>query len=162
MSIIIRELQERDVPKVLSLFSKLSEEMAEVSFIDIATQDQVHEWLANPKTHVYVAADEDIIMAVIRAKIGSGHQNHSAHLTAAVDYSFRGNNMARELTHHCVDELKKMGVSIVRAEIYSNNLASITTILSCGFTFSGTVLMHHYDEQHKTYIDDLLFHKVLI
>lgn len=162
MSVQIRELQEKDIPKVLSLFGKLSEEMAEVSFTDIATHEQVLEWLSNPNTFVYVAADDDVIMAVIRAKRGFGHQDHMAHITVAVDYSFRGNKLAQNLTSYCTHELKSHGVKIVRAEIYSNNLASINMVLSCGFSFAGTVLMHHYDEDQKAYVDDLMFHKVLI
>lgn len=162
MSVIIRELEERDVPKVLSLFSKLSEEMAEVSFVDIATHEQVMEWLDNAHTFVYVAADDDVIMAVIRARRGYGHQEHSAQITVAVDYNFRGNQLAKDVTHFCVDELKKKGVSIVRAQIYSNNLASINTVLGCGFSFAGTLLMHHYDEKNSAFVDDLIFHKILI
>ncbi len=162
MSVQIRELQEKDIPKVLSLFGKLSEEMAEVSFTDIATHEQVLEWLSNPATFVYVAADDDVVMAVIRARRGFGHQDHVAHITVAVDYSFRGNKLSQNLTSHCTNELKKHGVKIVRAEIYSNNLPSINMVLSCGFSFAGTVLMHHYDEERKAYVDDLMFHKVLI
>lgn len=158
----IRELQEKDIPKVLSLFSKLSEEMAEVSFTDIATHEQVLEWLSNPNTFVYVAADDDVVMAVIRARKGYGHQDHMAHITVAVDYSFRGNKLAQNLTSYCTNAIKNHGVKIVRAEIYSNNLASINMVLSCGFSFAGTVLMHHYDEEQKAYVDDLMFHKVLI
>lgn len=162
MSSTIRELQEKDIPKVLSLFAKLSEEMAEVSFTEIATQEQVLEWLSNPNTYVYVAADDDVILAVIRARRGHGHQDHMAHITVAVDYSFRGNKLSQNLTNYCTQELKKRGVKIVRAEIYSNNLPSINMVLSCGFCFAGTVLMHHYDDNQKTYVDDLMFHKVLI
>lgn len=159
---VVRALHEKDVPKVLSLFSKLSEEMAEVSFTDIASHEQVQEWLTNPDTFVYVAADDDVILAVIRARRGFGHQDHCAHITVAVDYNFRGNSLAQELTNYCTEQLKSHGIKIVRAEIYSNNLPSINTVLSCGFSFSGTVLMHHYDEENKTYIDDLMFHKLLV
>ncbi len=162
MSNSIRELQEKDIPKVLSLFAKLSEEMAEVSFTEVATHDQIMEWLSNPNTFVYVAADDDVILAVIRARRGKGHQDHVANITVAVDYNFRGINLAQDLTNYCTQELKKQGVKIVRAEIYSNNLPSINMVLSCGFCFAGTVLMHHYDENQKTYVDDLMFHKVLI
>ncbi len=162
MSAQIRELQEKDIPKVLSLFGKLSEEMAEVSFTEIADHKQVLEWLSNPNTYVYVAADDDVIMAVIRARRGFGHQDHAAHITVAVDYSFRGNKLAQNLTAYCTDELKKNGIKIVRAEIYSNNLPSINMVLGCGFSFAGTVLMHHYDEEQKAFVDDLMFHKVLL
>lgn len=162
MSATIRELLEKDVPKVLSLFAKLSEEMAEVSFTEIATKEQVLEWLSNPNTFVFVAADDDVILAVIRARRGSGGQSHAAHITVAVDYSFRGNKLAQNLTNYCTQELKRNGVKIVRAEIYSNNLPSINTVLGCGFSLAGTVVMHHFDESQQAYVDDLMFHKLLL
>ncbi|MDK2918057.1 MAG: hypothetical protein PWQ37_790 [Candidatus Petromonas sp.] len=161
MSVTFRELKENDIPKVISLFSNLSRERAEVSFVDVASMEEVKEWLKNPNTYVYVAADGDVILAVLRAKRGGDTQNHSCNLTVAVDYSFRGNSIAKELTEYALDILKKDGVKIVRAYVYSNNKASINTILSCGFTFAGNVYMHHYDEKEGVYVDDLIFHKLL-
>jgi len=160
MSVTFRELQERDVPKVLSLFARLSAEIADVSFYDSATHEQVMEWLSNPDTYLYVAADDDVILGVIRARRGAGLSEHSANLTVAVDYNFRGNEIARDLTSHCTENLKKNGIRVVRAQIYSNNLQSINTVLSCGFSFGGTIVMHHYDETQNSWVDDLMFHKI--
>lgn len=161
MGIVIRELEERDISKVISLFSNLSRERAEVSFVDIASINEVKEWLKNPNTYVFVAADGDIVYGVLRTRIGKGNRSHSCNLTVAVDYSFRGNSIAKELTEYGLKELKEKSVKIVRAYIYSNNKASINTILSCGFTFAGNVHMHHYDEETGEYIDDLIFHRIL-
>lgn len=161
MSITFRELQEKDIPKVISMFSNLSKERAEVSFVDIASIDEIRNWLNNPNTYVYVAADGDVISAVLRAKRGKGNQSHSCNLTVAVDYNFRGNSIAKELTEYVLDLLKEEGIKIARAYIYSNNRASINTILSCGFVFAGNIHMHHYDERTGNYVDDLVFHKKL-
>ncbi|WIF94284.1 GNAT family N-acetyltransferase [Caminicella sporogenes] len=161
MSITFRELQEKDIPKVISLFSNLSKERAEVSFVEIASIDEIKEWLKNPNTYVYVAAEGDVILAVLRAKRGKGNQNHACNITVAVDYNFRGNSIAKDLTEYVLEVLRQEGIKVVRAYIYSNNMASINTILSCGFTFAGSIYMHHYDKKTGRYVDDLIFHKML-
>lgn len=161
MGIRFRELKEKDIPKVISMFSNLSKERVEVSFVEIASMEEIRNWITNPDTFVYVAADGDVISAVLRAKRGSGNKKHSCNLTVAVDYSFRGNSIAKDLTEYGLKQLKNEGISIVRAYIYSNNKSSINTILSCGFNFAGNVHMHHFDEKSDRYVDDLIFHKVL-
>jgi len=161
MGIRFRELEEKDIPKVISMFSKLSEERAEVSFVEIATKEEIRNWIKNPDTFVYVAADGDVISAVLRAKRAKGNKMHSCNLTVAVDYNFRGNSIAKDLTEFGLKHLKDEGIKIVRAYIYSNNKSSINTILDCGFSFAGNVHMHHYDEKADAYVDDLIFHKLL-
>ncbi len=161
MSANFRELMEKDVPQVLSLFSKLSTEMAQVSFSDLGEEDQIKAWLDNTDTFVYVAVDGDIVLAVIRASRGKRHKSHSVNLTVAVDYKFRGHSIAKGLTNYCMEALKKEEIKVARAYIYSNNPSSIATILSCGFKLSGSVIMHHYDKKNDEYVDDLIFHKVI-
>lgn len=161
MGIRFRELKENDIPKVISMFSNLSKEMVKVSFTEIASMEEIRGWIKKPDTFVYVAADGDVISAVLRAKRGKGDKRHSCNLTLAVDYNFRGNSIAKELMEYAIENLKDKGIEILRAHVYSNNKPSINTILSCGFTFAGNVHMHHYDEKMKGYIDDLIFHKIL-
>ena len=161
MGVRLRELREKDIPKVISMFSNLSKEKAEVSFVEIASMEEIKNWIKNPDTFVYVAADGDVISAVLRAKRGNGSKKHSCNLTVAVDYNFRGNSIAKNLTEYGLNILKSKGIKIVRAYIYSNNKSSINTILSCGFSFAGNVYMHHYDEKAGIYVDDLIFHKIL-
>ncbi|WP_432663953.1 GNAT family N-acetyltransferase [Wukongibacter baidiensis] len=161
MGIRFRKLEEKDVPKVISMFSNLSSERTEVSFAEIASMDEIRAWIKNPDTFVYVAADGDVISAVLRAKRGKGNKKHSCNLTVAVDYNFRGNSIAKDLTEYALKLLKNEGIKIARAYIYSNNKSSINTILACGFSFTGNVHMHHYDEKESIYVDDLIFHKLL-
>jgi ribosomal protein S18 acetylase RimI-like enzyme len=161
MAIVLRPLEQRDVLKALSLFQKLESEMAEVSFTEVLEEEQICQWITNEQTFVYVAADGDLVLAVIRAKRENPDRPHAVVLTVAVDYQFRGQNIAKDLTLFCLDQIKEQGVDIARAYIYSNNYASVCTILSCGFVSAGSVHRHHYDERQKRYVDDLIFHKVL-
>ncbi len=161
MGIQLRELKEKDIPKVISMFSNLSEERAKVSFVEIASMEEIRNWIKNPNTFVYVAADGDVISAVLRAKRGKGNQSHTCNLTVAVDFNFRGNSIAKELTEFALNILKDKGIRIIRAYIYSNNKTAINMVLSCGFTFAGNIYMNHFDEETGKYIDDLIFHKIL-
>ncbi len=159
MSVILRPLEIRDIPKVLSLFSKLSVEMVAVPFSDVADEEQIEAWLEREDTFVYVAADGDLILAVIRAKRGLDNKAHAATIALAVDESFGGQKFAAQLTEFCAKELQSMDVSLVRAFVFSNNTQAIQTVLSCGFVFSGSVRKHHFDELSGKYVDDLIFYK---
>jgi len=161
MGVQYRQLEEKDILKALALFRKLGDEMAEVSFTEVHEEVQISEWIDNDNTFVYVAADGDLILAVIRAKRQSDENRHAVILTVAVDFQFRGQNLAKDLTLYCLEELKRQGVTIARAYIYSNNYPSVCTILSCGFVSAGCVHRHHYDERSKRFVDDLIFHKVI-
>lgn len=159
MSVILRAMEAKDVPKVLGLFGQLSVEMTSVPFDTVVEAEEIEAWLSRDDIFIYVAADGDLIMAVIRAKKGQGNKSHAAHIALAVDERFGGRKYAQKLTQFCVEALKQEGVHLVRAFVYSNNQSSIETVLSCGFSLSGSVYRHHYDVQSQRYIDDLIFYK---
>jgi len=161
MSVILRPLERKDVPKVLSLFGKLSYEMTAVPFAEIAAEEQIAEWIDREDTYVYVAADGDVILAVIRAKRGVDAKSHAATIALAVDESFGGQKFASQLTAFCAQALKDEGVKIMRAFVFSNNHQAIQTVLRCDFTLSGSVRKHHVDVTTGRYIDDLIFYKEL-
>ncbi len=161
MALEFRKLEQRDVLKAMSLFRKLNAELAEVSFTEVEGVMQITEWIEDDSTFLYVAADGDVVLAVIRAKRETHSNPNSVLLTVAVDYAFRGQNIAKELTLHCLEEIKPLGIAIARAYVYSNNYPSVCTILSCSFVAAGSVHQHHFDERRNRYVDDLIFHKVL-
>ena len=161
MDINYRALEKEDIPKVITMFSELAEEAAQVSFTEILSEEEIVEWLENENTYVYAAFAGELLLGMLRGKREEGAQNHSAFLTAAVRRSYRGNNIGKELINYGVLQLKAEGVKLARAYIYSDNRASINTILSCDFTFSGCVYQHHYCEKQEKYVDDLIFHKII-
>lgn len=156
-----RSFSEEDMNEALSLFDALDREKAEVSFSEVRTKTEVLDWLKDEKCRLYSALYENKLIAVFRGKIGSGDKRHSALLTIAVDKSMRGRNVGKQFTLYCLEDLKKQGVSLARAYVYSNNPSSINTLLGCGFTISGCVYQHHYNPLTKSYIDDIIFHKIL-
>ncbi|MBB6218230.1 ribosomal protein S18 acetylase RimI-like enzyme [Anaerosolibacter carboniphilus] len=161
MEIVFREMFLNDVPKVVDLFQELAMEKAEVSFAEILSADEIKDWLTDEDVFVYVALREEELLAVFRGIRGKQNKNHAAYLTAAVGKKHRGYRLAKDITLYSLERLKEAGIKLVRTYVYSNNRPSINTVLSCGFTFAGSVYQHHYDEASGIYIDDLIFHKLL-
>jgi ribosomal protein S18 acetylase RimI-like enzyme len=161
MEVSFRDLIEEDIPQVLSFFQELKEENAGVSYTEYENGEEIKEWIDNPNIYVYAALYGEKVVGVFKGRSDGGNKKHSAFLTCAVDGRYRGKNIAKNLTFYGVEKLKENGIKIARAYVYSDNKPSINTILSCGFQFSGNVLMHHFDEQKQQYVDDLIFHKIL-
>lgn len=62
---------------------------------------------------------------------------------------------------YALDRLRERDIWMIRAYVYSNNTASIASLLSAGFTWAGTVYKHQRDEVTGKWLDDLIFHKEL-
>ncbi|KAB3534370.1 GNAT family N-acetyltransferase [Alkaliphilus pronyensis] len=161
MSIVFERMTSLDIPQVYELFKRLLQEGAEVSFAEIKDEKELHKWLKNPYYYMYVGKLQDKVVAVFRCIRGEAEKNHSGFLTIAVEPTQRGNHIAKEFTMYCLGELKGAGIKLARAYIYSDNKASINTILACGFTVSGCVFQHHYNKSKGKYVDDIIFHKLL-
>lgn len=150
-----------DIEGAIEIFTKLNAEAAQVSFAEILEQDVLLKELKDRNCYYYVATEEGRIISVFRGRRGEGNKNHAALLTIAIDPDYRGNHLAKPFTLYCLEQLKEQGVSLARAYVYSNNKPSINTLLSSGFTVSGSVFQHHYNEETNEYIDDIIFHKQL-
>jgi L-amino acid N-acyltransferase YncA len=161
LDIIFRDLKVEDIPQVLDFFMELRKENAGVSYTEYDNEEQIREWLDNPNVFVYVAAMGSSVLGVFKGRSDGGNKSHSAFLTCAVNGNCRGKSIAKNLTNYGLERLKENGIKIARAYIFSDNKPSINTILSLGFQFAGNVFMHHYDEEKKQYVDDLIFHKML-
>ena len=156
-----REMVLEDIENVLTLFKKLEEESAEVSFSEITKREEIINWLHDSRMYIYVAEDNKKLVGVFRGKRGKKGREHDCFLTCAVDIESRGKKVGQNLTKYALKELKKEGIKIARAYVYSNNIPSVSTLLRSGFTSSGCVHMHHYDYRTNEYVDDLIFHKIL-
>lgn len=161
MDIKYRVLLKEDINQIIDFFKELNEERAEVSFSDVVSNKEIDNWIEDSRMYVYVAERDGEILGVLRGKRGEKGREHACFLTAATNMKYRGRKIAQRLTDYSLNELKKEGVKVARAYIYSNNSASVSAILKCGFTSSGCVHMHHYDKNAQRYVDDLIFHKIL-
>lgn len=161
MDYLFRGFREEDLDEAKVLFEELGKEAAEVSFADVTSKEEILEWIKDPNCRLYSAIYENRLIAVFRGRVGMDDKRHSALLTVAVDKKMRGRHVAKQFTLFCLEDLKRNGVSLARAYVYSNNPSSINTLLTCGFTVSGCVYQHHFNESTGCYIDDMIFHKIL-
>lgn len=158
----MREIVRADIAAIYELCKSLKQENARMSFTDVENEADIVAWLEDANMYLYGAFDDvGSLTGLIRAKRGVQNKAHSVYLAAAVHPEHRKRNIAYDLTLYALDRLKAEGVKIARTYIYSWNTASIATIEKCGFTFGGRVMMHEFDELTGTYIDDLIYHKVL-
>lgn len=162
MDIVYRPMHLSDVDKVWQLLELLKEEKSQVSLIEIPDIEELREWLENEGLFLYIAENDKEILGLLRAVRGKeNYKRHSVFLSIAIHPDYRCKGIARELTNTGLEDMKKDGVTIVRAYIYSDNISSINLVLRLGFTFAGSVYMHHYNDDTKQYVDDLIFHKLL-
>ncbi|SCY97506.1 GNAT family N-acetyltransferase [Alkaliphilus peptidifermentans] len=161
MNIKYEKMSTIDITGAVILFRKLVEEASEVSFSEVENEKQLLDWLQNPNYYLFVAKEDNEVVAVFRCSRGEGAKKHSGLLTIAVDPAYRGKHIASSFTLYCLEELKKSGIKLARAYIYSDNKPSINTILACGFSVSGCVYQHHYNDKKGIYVDDIIFHKLL-
>ncbi|MCC5909328.1 MAG: GNAT family N-acetyltransferase [Clostridiaceae bacterium] len=163
MEIVYKKLSKENAFQTLELFRKLKKEGTEVSFTDVVDEDEIIAWLEQSNYYIYVAERDDSVVAVFRGVRGLEDQIHSMLITIATDPCHRGKKIAHNLITYSLKDIKKREkrITLARAYVYSDNKFSISTLLGCDFTVSGTVYQHHYDKKTGKYIDDLIFHKVL-
>lgn len=158
----MREIERTDIATIFELCQLLKQENARMSFTDVESESDITAWLEDPNIYLYGAFDHaGHLTGLVRAKRGIHSKAHSVYLAAAVHPDYRKRNIAVELTQFALEKLRDKDVKIARTYIYSWNKASIATIEKCGFTYGGRVVMHEFDEVTGTYIDDLIYHKIL-
>lgn len=162
MEIVYRPMHLSDVDEVWRFLQTIKEENCQMSFVEVPDKDELIRWLENGNLFLYIAECKDEVIGLLRATRGSeAGKRHAVTLSIAVHPKYRGQGIAKELTNTGLDDMKQDGIAIARTYIYSDNIPSINTALRLGFTFAGSVLMHHYNEKSGQYIDDLIFHKIL-
>jgi RimJ/RimL family protein N-acetyltransferase len=150
-----------DFDMILAFCQELNEQDAKMSFVSLASKYKLQEQLEDEIYHFYIAVLNDQVVAMFRAKRGTGNKSHACYVACAVKKEYRKQNLATDITNYGLADLKTLGVLIARTYIYSWNKASIATIKKCSFEEGGRVLMHQYEPDLGEYIDDLLFHRVL-
>ncbi|MGB7605241.1 MAG: GNAT family N-acetyltransferase [Lutisporaceae bacterium] len=157
-----RPMHLSDVDEVWTFLEAIKEENSQVSLVEIPDKEELKNWLENEILFLYIAECTSKVTGLLRATRGSElYKRHSVNLSIAVHPEYRSQGIAKELTNTALEDMKKDGITIARAYIYSDNLPSINTVLRLGFTFTGSVFMHHYNTNTNQNVDDLIFHKIL-
>jgi RimJ/RimL family protein N-acetyltransferase len=158
---MLRKASREDIELILAFCLELKAQDARMSFTDYDTIESLEASFDDDDIHLYIAIEDNIVVAMFRAVRGKGRKDHSAYVACAVKKEYRKRNLATDLTNFGLADVKLLGVKIARTKIYSWNEASIATIKKSGFSESGRVFMHEYEPKLGTYIDDLIFHRVL-
>ncbi len=162
MDIVYRPMHLSDLEKVWELVEVLKLEKAGVSIVDLSHKEELKKWLSDDHIFLYIAEDGENVLSILRAiRGGEPGTRYAVLLTAATHPDYRNKGIAKELVLAGLEDMKKDGVSLARIYVYSDNLPSINTALRLGFTVSGTVYRHHYNEAAGEYVDDLIFYKLL-
>jgi len=162
MDIVYRPMHLSDLDAVWQFLETIKEENSQVSLVEVPDKEELKKWLENESLFLYIAECQDQVVGLLRATRGSEYyKRHSVTLSIATHPEYRNQGIARELTNMGLEDMKKDGITVARAYVYSDNISSINTVLKLGFTFGGSVLMHHYNDNMKQYVDDLIFHKIL-
>ncbi len=162
MDIVYRPMHLSDVDAVWAFLETIKVENSQVSLVEIPDKEELKSWLENESLFFYIAECTDKVVGLLRATRGNEiYKRHSVNLSIAVHPEYRSQGIAKELTNTGLEDIKKDGITIARTYIYSDNLPSINTVLRLGFTFTGSVFMHHYNIKTNQNVDDLIFHKIL-
>ncbi len=156
-----RVMVAEDVPLLADFFDRLREEGVMMSFVDAGASD-LENWLESQGVFCYVVEAQGEVVGLIKAKRPKrSNQRFWAFLSIAIDSSHRETGLARGLTDFACQRLREEGIQIVRAYIYSDNLASLATARACGFLETGRVVAHHRDEETGENIDDVIMHRII-
>jgi len=158
---MFRQAFAEDIKGILEFAHELKDQNAKMSFVDYVDEDFLRLHLNDPLIFIYLAYDDDKVIALFRGIRGQGAKDHSVYVACAVKKEFRNKSLATNITNYALEDFKTKGILIARTKIYSWNKGSVATIKKCGFELSGRVFMHEYMSEIDDYIDDLIFHKKL-
>lgn len=150
-----------DAPGIYDLFRQLKNDGHEITFANIENPGEIVEWINHPENQLYIARYNQQIVGVMRAKLGSGSTSHSCEITIAVSAEYRQQGIAKSLVNYGLSDIKHQGILVARGLVFSDNKASLNTLLSSGFRITGSFLKHHYNEKSKMYVDDIILYKEL-
>ncbi|MFH5835006.1 GNAT family N-acetyltransferase [Proteiniclasticum sp. C24MP] len=165
MNYIFRKIQKEDTESIWTLFQGLKEEKIDMSFAEVKDKEEIRNFIDNPAQLTYGAVSEEnpneVLCLVKGRRELTTEKRHSAFLSAATHPKVRGLGLVAKLTAYALEEMKKEGVTIARIYVYSNNKSSVNAIRKLDFIHAGTVLRHHKDPSTGSYVDDLIYHRIL-
>ena len=165
MNYIFRKIQKEDTESIWTLFHGLKEEKIDMSFAEVKDKEEIRNFIDNPAQLTYVAVSEEnpneVLCLVKGRREMTTEKRHAVFLSAATHPKVRGIGLVAKLTAYALEEMKKEGVTIARIYVYSNNKSSMNAIKKLDFIHAGTVLRHHKDPSTGSYVDDLIYHRIL-
>ncbi len=150
-----------DASGIHELFMQLKNDGHEIIFADVVDSDEIVEWIIKNENLLYIARYNQQIIGVMRVKIYTDNTSHSCDITIAVSSEYRQQGVAKSLVNYGLSDVKHHGISVARAKVFSDNKASLNTLLSTGFSITGSFVKHHYNDKRNVYVDDIILYKAL-
>ncbi len=162
MKVQLIKPEAHDAPGIYELFMQLKKDGHEITFADVADVGEIVDWISSSENLLYIARYNQQIIGVMRAGIEKGGTSHSCDITIAVSSEYRQQGIAKTLVNYGLSDVKHQGISVARARVFSDNKASLNTLLSIGFSVTGSFVKHHYNDKRNIYVDDIILYKELI
>jgi ribosomal protein S18 acetylase RimI-like enzyme len=166
MNYFFRKIKPSDIDSIWSLIEILKIEQVDMSFTELSSKEEIKKFINNPAQLTYVAVskeDPSLVLCLVKGRRDLvKEKSHAVFLSAATHPDARGYGLVAKLTEYALDQMKHEGVTIARIYVYSNNKASLNAVKKLGFVHAGTVLRHHLDLITGEYVDDVIFHKLLV
>jgi len=146
MNIIIRKMEERDVPRV--------KEIEDLSFSSPWTLDAFYKEARENNLAYYLVAEVDGVVAdrKIAGYFGSWLVLTEAHITnIAVHPDFRKKKIGTMLTEYFINHLKELGIEYATLEVRISNTAAKNLYEKFGFEVKG-VRKKYYDNNEDAYL----------
>lgn len=154
--------EKSDAEMMFDLFQQLKRDGHELTFADVRHPQEIVAWLETESNSLYIARHFQQVIGVLRAVKGKEKTSHACQITIAVSSEYRQQGIAKSLVQYGLSDLKNQGILIARAFVFSDNKPSLNTLLSVGFTITGSIAKHHYNHQKEIYADDIIMHKELV
>lgn len=161
MKVQLIKPETNDATGIFDLFMQLKQDGHEITFADVDNPDEIVDWINNDENLLYVARYNQQVIGVMRAKITKDNTSHSCDITIAVSSEYRQQGIAKSLVNYGLSDVKHHGISVIRAKVFSDNKASLNTLLSTGFSVTGSIVKHHFNDKRNVYVDDIILFKEL-
>lgn len=141
MNIIIRKMEERDVPRV--------KEIEDLSFSSPWTTEAFYREVKENNLSYYIIAEVD---GKIAGYFGSWLVLTEAHITnIAVHPDFRKQKIGTKLTEYFINHLKELGIEYATLEVRVSNIAAKNLYKKFGFEIKN-IRKKYYENKEDAYI----------
>lgn len=154
---MVRALDVRDEKKILSLLRILQSEGHDLSVLSYL-KDHASLLRALRDEVIVGSFDGEDLVGILRSSRDSRHP-HKCKLCIAFKNDYTGKGNALHILEEAEPIMKKAGIEIIHALIFSDNKKSIAFAEKAGFTYCGKFPYHH--KVDGVVIDDMVYAKEL-
>lgn len=160
---IIRPMEQRDVPQVRAIYNYAVRELTATFDIMERTEDEMEAWYAahDARYPVFVAVDDEIVagwasISPYAARPAWGHTVESA---VYLDPRYWGQGLGTALLYALLPAARDLGHHVVLAQVVTENPASIRLHRRLGYAEAG--VLHEVGRKFDRWLDVMLMERRL-